>query len=162
MAQRTTIINKFGKIAFSIKGEQLEDFKNGRAIFRRNGFYGFLNKKGEEICLPIFTEVNEFENRLARVKVGQYYGMINRKGKFVMDLKFDYIGTTSDSVFRVKSGGGWHVYDLKGRRICKAKESIAGEFSNGMAVIKVIDPSLVVWKKYMNHAGEIPIKKDFI
>jgi hypothetical protein len=99
---------------------------------------------------------------VARVKLGNLYGLINRKGEFVLPLALDYVGIPMDSFIRVKTGGYWWIYTIKGEKVIRAKESISGEFSCGMAVVRVMDPSLVVWRRYMNAEGEIPLENDYI
>lgn len=158
-----SFIDKTGKEKFTVVGEKVTDFENGHAIFSRKGFFGYINKGGKEIFPPILTQAEHFINGVARVNVGQFYGLIDETGELVIPLVCDYVGIPMDNEFiRVKTGGFWYVYTIKGEKVCRASESISGEFSNGMAVIRVMDKSLIVWKKYMNGQGKIPIEKDFI
>ena len=154
-------IDKRGKRLFTVKAESVEDFHNGMAVFKRRGFYGYINKNGKEIVPAIMTHADQFENGVARIRVGKYYGLVDRRGDLRLDLKYDYVGPPQDSFLRVKTGGYWYVYSIRGKKICVSPEQVVGEFSQGMAAVRVLDPSLVVWFNYMNPEGEVVIENDF-
>lgn len=154
-------INKGGNKVFTVSAEEVNDFVGGRAIFKRRGFSGYLNKKGEEVFAPIFTHADNFNLGVARVQVGAYYGLIDRSGKLVLDLKFDYIGVPMDSFVRVKTSGLWFIYSLKGKRICKSPESVVSEVCDGLAVVRVLSKSQVIWRHFMTPQGEVVIDNNF-
>lgn len=155
-------IDKRGNTIFTVAGEKVSDFVNGMAIFSRNGFYGYINQKGQEVFPPILTLADNFMNGVARIAVGQFYGLINTQGDLVLEPKYDYVGIPQDTVIRVKTGGYWYIYNLKGQKRVLAKESLSGEFSEGLCVVRVIDASLIIWRNYMDYKGEVVIDNNFI
>lgn len=154
-------IDPYGRKVFTVAAEDVHDFYNGMAVIKRKGFYGYINNKGEEIIPAIMTQPDRFENGVARMKVGKYYGLVDRKGELRLQLIHDYIGTPTDSFLRVKTNGRWFVYSIQGKKICSSPELIVGEFSNGLAPVRVLDPSMVFWFNYMGPEGDIVIENNF-
>ena len=80
--------------------------------------WGFINKKGEWVIEPRFTEALFFSEGLALVEFDGKYGFINTKGEWVIEPRFDdetrgfYSGLAN-----VKFEGKWGLIDKKGKWI---------------------------------------------
>jgi len=65
---------------------------NGLALARKNGKYGFINKKGEVVVGFKFTDATGFKYDLASVKLNNKWGFIDENGNFVIEPIFERIG----------------------------------------------------------------------
>lgn len=54
--------------------------------------WGFLNKRGEEILLPVYDEIGEFEEGVTYVLKGKKYGLIDEHAKFLLEPKYVAVG----------------------------------------------------------------------
>jgi WG containing repeat len=70
--------------------EKLEYFsKNGLAVAKRDGKFGFINSNGEIIIDFIYNDAKGFKYDLAPVKINGKWGFINHKGKFKINPIYD-------------------------------------------------------------------------
>lgn len=147
-------IDKRGKTLFTVACEQVEDFENGFAVYSRKGFKGYINEKGEEVFAAIFTRAEPFYNGVARVQIGRFYGLVSSDGSFALEPQYSYVGRPDGRYVRAKKGGWWHIFDTNEMRIKQVKYAIVRDFSEGMAVIRYEDKSLIKWKGYINENGD--------
>lgn len=71
------------------------DFHEGIALVRKNGLYGYIDKKGHYILTPQFDEARDFHNGYAAVckrfdtedDYAYYWGFINPKGEYLFDIQ---------------------------------------------------------------------------
>ena len=50
--------------------EEANDFREGRALVRLNGFYGYLNQKGEFAVRPTYARASSFSEGLESTRSG--------------------------------------------------------------------------------------------
>lgn len=82
-------IDKAGNWQENFGGHITRNFSEGLAgAFTPEDGYGFLNKKGEFVIEPQYTEVKEFSGGLAPVKKDKTWGFIDKTGKMVIPAKF--------------------------------------------------------------------------
>ena len=105
-------IDKSGKKLFD--NHEGGEIQNGRAFFKINGKYGFIDKDGKVLVRPTFDGANHFGDDLAAVKVGQKWGFINDSGQFVIEPKFDEAGVFSEGMVSVSINGKWGFVDKSG------------------------------------------------
>ncbi len=65
------------------------DFKEGLAMAVKNGKYGFINTRGEEIVECKFDFISTFYEGFASLKKDSKYGIKKTKGKEVIECKID-------------------------------------------------------------------------
>ena len=65
--------------------DEVEDFRNGFAAVKRNGKWGFVNEKGEEMIPCNYDYVNDFEEGFARVEIDGKWGFVNKQGEEFWD-----------------------------------------------------------------------------
>ena len=86
-------ISMEGKALDAIKNKykSCNDFHCGLCLASRNGLYGYLNTRLEEVIPFIYEEAEDFQSYYGTAVVKKYgmYGTINLKGKPVIPLEYD-------------------------------------------------------------------------
>ena len=65
--------------------------KNGLAVAKRNGKYGYINNKGDIIIDFKYEDARGFKYDLAPVKINGKWGFIDESGNFKIKPKYEYI-----------------------------------------------------------------------
>lgn len=82
-------INGKGDMITTYKYDEILPFSEGLAPVRLYDKWGFIDKKGKEICPLKYNRVAEsFSEGLACVKFNGKYGFIDKKGKEIIRLKY--------------------------------------------------------------------------
>jgi hypothetical protein len=133
------------KTVFSLPGvEEIHNYKNGLAAVRKNGKYGFINKKGELIINNDFDAVGKYnENCIA---VGKYeelpdtnylrWYFIDKTGKKTIEKIFTDVHDFSEEYAAVSTNGKWGWIDKKGKFIFGNDFQECKSFSEGFAAFK--------------------------
>lgn len=91
-------INKKGDILFNLKeADKVYSFSNGMARYRivspyneKEYLYGFINKKGETVIPPTYSDAEDFSEKVAAVaNENGDYGYINKVGELVINYQFE-------------------------------------------------------------------------
>ena len=135
---------------FEIAGE----FHQGSAPVRVDGKWGLIDKTGEWILAPTFTEVGTFNpSGILPVKAGDKYGYINALGTPITDFKFDGVKPFSDGLAAVKVDSQWGYILPDGKWYMKPGFEDAGSFKQGVAPVKFAEGwgyALRRWKEGTN------------
>ena len=137
--------NKYGYALVNVGGT-CDDLESMTGIVT-GGKYGHINRKGEEILPPKFTEIGFFdETNTAWVKAGSKYGLIDTTGMLIAPAEYAAHGTFGDNdICWVNTGGkvdgegaitgGKYGYiSRNGQEIIPpAYVSVRNEFHNGVA-----------------------------
>ncbi|MGN1270556.1 MAG: WG repeat-containing protein [Clostridia bacterium] len=65
------------------------EFREELAAVQKGQYWGFINKKGEEVIPCQYEWTNDFENGIAPVKLCGKYAFINKDGSFATEFKYD-------------------------------------------------------------------------
>jgi hypothetical protein len=65
------------------------ELKEGMAVVRNNGKYGFVNKTGKEIVPPIYDFASDFKNGKAEVKFKNQLRTIDSEGKTISKIEIE-------------------------------------------------------------------------
>ncbi len=78
-------IDKKGKLVIPTKFEDVRDFKQGLAAFKKDNVWGFIDKTGKVKIDPQFDyiEFSGFENGLCKISKNHKWGYVNLVGKIV-------------------------------------------------------------------------------
>ena len=93
------------KIVSKYTYDQAFPFSEGLARVSRNGYWGFINKNGEEVIRPRYIHAKDFSEGLASVSLAKIeteedgyvrykdekYGMINSNGKTIIDFNYEHL-----------------------------------------------------------------------
>lgn len=96
--------------------EKLSSFKNGIAIAKQEGKFGFIDLSGEFIFPPQFDEIDEydFEGFPAKVKIKGKTGIVDIKGNFLVKPEYDEVTFATSNLYNVKLGNYWLYIDNTG------------------------------------------------
>lgn len=111
---------------------QITSFTEGLARVSRDGKWGFINTKGEEVVPCIWDAAGPFVNGIARVISGDQYGYINKLGEFTvpLDLKDGDLTPIMDPQTQL-----WGYADGNGKIVIPCEWEDAYDFSEGLARI---------------------------
>ena len=89
-------------------------FNEGFAAVQKDGKWGYINTKGEQIVECKFDYVSDFKDGLAIVEKDDKYGCINTKGEQIVECKFDDACDFNEGFAWVKKDGKWGRINTKG------------------------------------------------
>lgn len=164
-------IDKTGKFVIPPVFDQVEEFSEGLAAVKFKGKWGFINRQGQFVVKPTYPRAFEFHDGLAGVAVlgeeganrreaidgaGCKLAFINRAGKIVIEPKF-YIpirgGRFSEGLAAVVVRSETHsdndpfeyrygYINRQGQLVIPARFYKAGDFSEGLAIVAVLNPGI--------------------
>lgn len=136
--KKKEILNEFKE-----KYDSLSIFREGIAISKLNGKYGFVNEDGEEISECIYDEVDRFDYKFfpakAPVKLDCKWGYINKLGKTIIGCKYDDIVNLNFGLIGFCLYGKWGVINEKEEIVIPPKYQYLGSFKEKYAKVKLND-----------------------
>lgn len=133
-------MDKSGHWVFQLEGvESVGDFHQGLAYIQRNGKYGYINSKGEEVIATRFEKARDFSENLAAVKQDELWGFINPEGKVVVQPQFDGVSDFQEGAAAVMSSNSNGYITPDGKWLFNPKKLSAEAlqpFSEGLAGVK--------------------------
>jgi hypothetical protein len=84
-------LDTMGLLLLDLKNFEVElasKFKEGLAGIKTKDGYGFIDKNGNMVIQPKYSEADDFSDGLASVAIDKKYGYINTKGEVVVELKY--------------------------------------------------------------------------
>lgn len=88
------------KVKFNLEKTKYPFFTNKLALFKENGKYGFINKKGKTKISAIYDKAFPFINGLAYVEVNGKVGYIDKKGKEIIPIIYKQLWFENDGLIR--------------------------------------------------------------
>ncbi|MEE9304156.1 MAG: WG repeat-containing protein [Thiotrichaceae bacterium] len=120
--------------------ESAGSFHKGSAPVRVEGKWGLIDKTGEWILAPTFTEIGKYtEEGLLPVKVDGKYGYIDSHGTPVTPFEFDDVKPFSEGLAAVKIEDQWGYILPDGKIYITAGYEDAGLFKEGVAPVKLAE-----------------------
>lgn len=113
-----------------------------RISVMRNGHYGFLDTKGNEIVPCVYDEVGLFQQGRTLVRIDTNYGIIDTMGKIILPIEYERripLGRRYmyyDSRALVEKDGKLGYVDLDGKLVIPFYFEQAYEFSQGLAAVR--------------------------
>ncbi|MRN53300.1 WG repeat-containing protein [Paenibacillus monticola] len=138
-------INDEGLTVIEPRYEYAEDFQeNGLAIVQTKGGSGVIDSSGREKVKPVYSFIAPFSEGRAVVSDLKGYTFIDEKGKEVTSARYDYLNSLHEgrAVFSNQSTSGPSHYgylDPQGKEVLPAIYVDAGDFMNGMALVKIAE-----------------------
>lgn len=116
-------------------------------IHRKN-LWGYIDRGGNVVIEPRFVGAGDFMKGLASVCVpgppgrqgDSRCGYIDPTGTFVIEPRFDAGLDFQDGVAPVKLNEGWTLIDTNGEILTDQRFAFIHPFSEGLAVVEVLDP----------------------
>lgn len=155
-----------GKLILNTQYEELEDFsENGLALYKENGKYGFINKKGETVIAPIYDAAWGFFGDLAMVRLGDFdtgkWGFIDSTGKMVVSTEYENLGWFDENGLASAMKDQMFGYiDKTGKFVIDPIYDYAEKFSGGYAAVMQGDLDEGKWG-YIDTQGNYLIEPKF-
>jgi hypothetical protein len=112
--RRPVYVNRLGKIALQVKGEDSDDFSEGLAAVSVNDKWGFIDPRGKWVIPPRFDRVDGFSDGLVAVSTSDKWGYADRAGNIVIRPQFTGAGRFHEGVAVVSLGETFDFYNLPG------------------------------------------------
>lgn len=157
------------KIISNYSYDQASSFVEGMARVNRNGLFGFINTKGEEVISCKYIHANDFSEGLVSVSIGtqeitentiwvrdEKYGVIDKTGQKIIPFEFLEFDNFKNGIARARdlATRKWGWVDNKGKWNIIPKFEYAADFNDlGMAMVVVDNQS----KGYINRQGNFVI-----
>lgn len=137
--------------------DDVEDFSENLACVGKDGKFGFIDVKGNEVISCSFDKTYSFAEGLALVRKGYKYGYVNTKAEFIVAPSYDNGEHFACGVAIVEKGNKEYVIDKKGNVVFSQDGTKSGfledQFSDNLIpVIRKNGRQFVVG--YMNTKGE--------
>lgn len=117
--------------------DDVDPHYNGRALVKKNGKYGFIDKKGNLIIPMIYDSAYRFSDGLAAVKFGDMWGFVDTLGKMVIPATFDHAMPFTENLAAVESEGKWGFINRKGEIVVPPSFQQVESFYEDLAAFKV-------------------------
>ena len=105
------------------KYDQIGSFYDGYSSVSKNGLFGLINTKGEEIIKPKYKYLDlYFLNGLLLANNGEYYGFINSKDEAVIPFKYTSATSFTSTITNVIEDGKRKVINTSGKVIWEETE----------------------------------------
>ena len=81
-----------GDIKIEPTFEEVRRFSAGRAVYKQDGRYGFIDINGKKITPPLYSDAESFDvvKQKAIVYIGKYYNYVNLNGELLADWLPDH------------------------------------------------------------------------
>ncbi len=116
--------------------EEIDNFRNGLALVKLKGKYGFIDRTGEFIIPAQYTDLHIFHEGLASVLIDEYWGFIDKSGELVIPAIYSTSGTFQNGIARVNLYGRWIYIDKLGNSYKTPEEAE-----------KAVNPQLIAQQK---------------
>lgn len=115
--------------------DQRRPASEGLAAVARNGQWGFVDRKGQEVIALQFEAVWEFREGMAAVKKNGRWGFIDGSGRMVIAPQYDNALTFGEGRAPVQKNGRWGFIDASGREVITPRYDKVWPFEKGQAVV---------------------------
>jgi len=137
-------IDKTGIEVVQCKYDYAMPFSEGMAVVSLNGKWGFIDKNGKEVVPLEYDKAWPFTEGMAQVRINNEYGFIDKDGEEIVPIgKYDFVRDFSENMALVILGdwttGKYGFIDGDGNEVVPPIYDIAGSFSEGLAMVGVID-----------------------
>lgn len=118
LARKDKVYYFINRQGVALKGyQEVGDFYQGIATFKKDGLWGYLNEQGDVIAPAKYDFAYPFMEGRAKVNYMGKYGYIDQKGKLVIPTKFDQAGAFRDGKTTASIGDQEFEIDIWGKII---------------------------------------------
>lgn len=109
----------------SLELQQINNFSEGLASAKKDGKWGYIDKKGNVVIDFIYEKANDFSEGLASVGKDGKAGYINAKGEVVVDFVYRSTYTFTNGYGVIRDGSYYGVIDKVGNVIIEPNKYMA-------------------------------------
>lgn len=141
------VMDEKGNIITSKPYNYVGDYKESRAMIgilnsTSSYTYGYIDRFGNEIIPPKFSQANDFIDGVALVKIkDKKYALIDLDGNIINTYNYEIVSQYGNGlmVFSKSYGDKSGYIDIKGQVVINPIYSFAGGFKDGFAVVSTED-----------------------
>ena len=115
------LINKYGEFLVEPIYDEIENgFSCDRALVKKDGRFGYVDREGNPIIGIQFEAASVFQNGLVRVKINDKWGLIDIEGNWKTEPKFDdiyEIKVDGKLLYQIRYNGKAGVIDETGKYV---------------------------------------------
>jgi hypothetical protein len=117
------------------------DFRGGLAAVVKDGKFGFIDKKGQNVIPHKFDNERDdqenyyFKDGLVKISLEGKYGYWNDQGKEAVKPQYDYLGDFSENLAVARQDYQFGYINQKGQVAVRFKYQDAQPFSEGLAAV---------------------------
>lgn len=115
--------------------EALDNLEGNIERVYKDGKYGYINDKGEEIISCIYDYAFNFSEGLGTVYKSGKWGYVNEVGKEVVPCIYEKAGIFSEGLAFVKKNNVYGYIDKNGNEVIPCIYNNANDFSEGIAKV---------------------------
>lgn len=114
--QKMGFIDKNDVVVIEPQYDSANDFHTALSCVSKNGKWGFINKKGEEVIPLIYEEISHwiFIEGLACVKKDGAWGAIDKKGNLIIPCLYELVSVCSEGIVFVGKEEKYAAVDQNG------------------------------------------------
>ena len=111
----------------------------GLCKVHKDGKFGYIDTKGNEVIPGQFDQARLFVNGMAAVAVGNQWGFINKTGHYVINPQYDDVGDFLGGVAAAKSEDKWGYIDTSGKfKVQPIFDALSqSSFADGLAAARM-------------------------
>ncbi len=154
-------MDKTGRYVLS--GFALRDggaFSEGMASFKKDGKFGYIDRKLNFVIAPQFEFASPFYGGLAAVRLNRKWGYIEKTGRLIIPPQFDWAYRFSEGLAAVQVGGKYGYVDKTGKFIISPQFFRAESFSEGLAGVQISQDWDRGWV-FIDKTGRVAISRQF-
>lgn len=143
------------------------NFHDGLAVAYKEGYFGFLNKKGVWEISATFEDATPFSEKLSAVCYQNKWGYIDENGDWAIEPQYENALEFNDGLAAVCSNGTWGYIDQNNQWIIKPNIAFifygndVFKFSNGVAKVATINQDGAYVYGYIDKEGNWMIQPQF-
>jgi len=159
------LIDRSGKVTATVDGDWVETQWTGdRALFSRDGLYGYLRTDGSVAVAPTFAYATSFEDGKAAVKLAEgHWAVIDTAGNRLLELDVDRLQPGGDGMllYQDRNSGLWGYRSLTGDVSIPPRFNYAMPFNDGLAVVAIGEDYLSTRYGVIDRSGNWVIEPQF-
>lgn len=133
---KIVFINKNGIKVIETDYEDVSEFNEGLAYFKKDGLFGFINKEGKEVIEPKYDKVSNFYKGVAVFERDYASGILNKKGEEIVKPKYDEIEYNKYGLMNVKRNGLYGIINTDGKEIVEPKYDYIYDYSDDLVLVE--------------------------
>lgn len=137
------VIDREGNWVIPPVCSDIKQFKNGFAIFSKEGKRGVIDRHGNVIIDNVYDSIEQCDDHFV-IKLNKKKGIADITGKVILPPKYEYCYLRKDGFISINGKKGYGLADLNGKVIIKPSLDHTPEF-NGEGYAKVESQSKQGW-----------------
>ena len=121
--KRSLVFHTSGGRAIEIPFQDMRGFSDGRAAFKSDGKWGFLDPSGKVVVKPAYENARRSHEGVAAVQAGKSWHLIDAAGAKIGAGEYEHIGEFSRGLALAQGAGGNALIDTSGKAVFSLGEN---------------------------------------